>query len=532
MPGTIMCRRSGRRGSTGRTRGKAMSEYAVELRGVSKYFGDLAANKNITLQIRPGEVHALLGENGAGKSTLMNILFGLVQPDEGEIYRNGRKVVIRDPHEATALGIGMVHQHFNQIQCFTVLDNIILGAETMKGPVLDRTVSRRKVMDLSQKYGLQVDPDAVIGDITVGMQQRVEILKMLYRDSEVLIFDEPTAVLTVQEAEELLAIMRGLRAEGKAVLFISHKMNEILSVADRCSVIRQGEYVGTVDASAVTAEQLSEMMVGRKVDLTIKKGSSVPGEDVLKLSAVSYTDPATGKRKNRNIRLTVRKGEIVTIAGIDGNGQDELVNIVSGKTQPETGSVTFLGQDITRSSVRERIDRGMGLIPVDRLRDAVVPEFSLSDNLIQKRYREERFSGKNGVMQADAVREYAGKITELYDVRSADGIFSRFDSLSGGNQQKAVIGRELDRDPSLIVAVQPVRGVDILATNSIYNTLLREREKGKAILLVSLELSEVMSLSDRILVMYEGEIVGEFTPDNVTREELGLYMTGARRAAT
>ena len=507
-----------------------MSEYAVEMRGVSKYFGDLAANKNITLQLKAGEIHALLGENGAGKSTLMNILFGLLQPDEGELYRNGEKVTISDPNDATALGIGMVHQHFRQVQCFTVLDNIILGAETMKGTAIDRDSARKKVLDLSDKYGLKVDPDAVISDITVGMQQRVEILKMLYRDNEVLIFDEPTAVLTVQEAEELLEIMRGLKAEGKAILFISHKMNEILSVADRCSVIRKGEYAGTVVAAETTAEELSEMMVGQKVDLTIVKEPSVPGEAVLSLSEVSYTDPQTKKHKNKNISFSVRRGEIVTIAGIDGNGQDELVGVISGRLKPETGSVSYLGKDITHTTIRDRIDMGMGLIPVDRLRDAVVPDFSLAENIILKRYRETEF-GKSGVMDKDAIAKYAEKIVSEHDVRSADGIRSRFGSLSGGNQQKAVVGRELDRDPSLIVAVQPVRGVDLLATNNIHKALLRERSKGKAILLVSLELSEVMSLSDRILVMYEGEIVGEFTPENVTREELGLYMTGAGRAS-
>ena len=505
-----------------------MEQFAVEMRGISKYFGDLAANKGITLTLRAGEIHALLGENGAGKSTLMNILFGLLQPDEGEIFRNGRKVVISDPNDATALGIGMVHQHFRQVQCFTVLDNIILGAETMKGTAIDRAAARKKVMALSEKYGLKVDPDAVVSDITVGMQQRVEILKMLYRDNEVLIFDEPTAVLTVQEAEELLKIMRGLRAEGKAILFISHKMNEILSVSDRCTVIRKGEYVGTVNAAETTVEELSEMMVGRKVDLTIVKEPSVPGEPVLTLSGISFADPQTKKMKLKDVSFSVRRGEIVTIAGIDGNGQDELVSVVSGKSKPGAGNVGFLGKDITRSTIRERIDMGMGLIPVDRLRDGAIPDFTLAENIILKRYREPEFC-KNGVMEMDAVARYAEKITEERDVRSADGIRSLFGSLSGGNQQKAVVGRELDRDPSLIVAVQPVRGVDLLATGNIHRALLKERAEGKAILLVSLELSEVMSLSDRILVMYEGEIVGEFTPDKVTREELGLYMTGARR---
>ena len=505
-----------------------MEQFAVEMRGISKYFGDLAANKDITLTLRAGEIHALLGENGAGKSTLMNILFGLLQPDEGEIFRNGREVVISDPNDATALGIGMVHQHFRQVQCFTVLDNIILGAETMKGTAIDRAAARKKVMALSEKYGLKVDPDAVVSDITVGMQQRVEILKMLYRDNEVLIFDEPTAVLTVQEAEELLKIMRGLRAEGKAILFISHKMNEILSVSDRCTVIRKGEYVGTVNAAETTVEELSEMMVGQKVDLTIVKEPSVPGEPVLTLSGISFADPQTKKMKLKDVSFSVRRGEIVTIAGIDGNGQDELVSVVSGKSKPGAGSVGFLGKDITRATVRERIDMGMGLIPVDRLRDGAIPDFTLAENIILKRYREPEFC-KNGVMEMDAVARYAEKITEERDVRSADGIRSLFGSLSGGNQQKAVVGRELDRDPSLIVAVQPVRGVDLLATGNIHRALLKERAEGKAILLVSLELSEVMSLSDRILVMYEGEIVGEFTPDKVTREELGLYMTGARR---
>lgn len=506
-----------------------MSGNLIELRGVTKYFGELAANKNITMQLKAGEIHALLGENGAGKSTLMNILFGLVQPDEGEILKNGEKVTIRDPNDATALGIGMVHQHFRQVQCFTVLDNIILGAETMRGPMIDRQAAREKVMELSERYGLMVDPDAVISEITVGMQQRVEILKMLYRDNEILIFDEPTAVLTVQEAEELLNIMRGLKAEGKAILFISHKMNEILSVADRCSVIRKGEYVGTVNAADTSVEELSEMMVGQKVDLTLTKKRSEPGEPVLTLSGITYTDPQTKKQKNNNVSFSVRRGEIVTVAGIDGNGQDELIDVITGRKHPEKGTVTYLGKDITSLSIRARNDLGLGFIPVDRLRDAVVPAFPLGDNIILKKYRDPEF-GRCGVMDRNRIDAYARRITEEYDVRSAAGIRSDFESLSGGNQQKAVVGRELDRDPALIVAVQPVRGVDLLATNNIHRALIRERDKGKAVLLVSLELSEVMALSDRILVMFEGEIVGEFTPASVTREELGLYMTGARRA--
>ena len=505
-----------------------MSEYAVEMLNITKSYSGAKVNDDITLRLKSGEIHALLGENGAGKSTLMNILFGLVKPDSGEIYRNGEKVTINNPNDATALGIGMVHQHFRQVQCFTVLENIMLGAENVKGLALDKDTARKKVTELSEKYGLQVDPDAVIEDISVGMQQRVEILKMLYRDNEVLILDEPTAVLTVQESQELLKIMENLRNEGKALLFISHKMNEIMQVSDQCSVIRKGKYVGTVPTVDTSIEQLSEMMVGEKVSLELQKKPAAPGETVLSVRDLYVAGVNGGKTAVNGVTFDVHAGEIVTIAGIGGNGQDELVDAITGNVKLKSGILILNGEDINSASIRKRNDSGIGLIPVDRLRDAIIGPLNMIENMILKRYYEPEFSSR-GVINQNYARKYTEKLMETYDVRTSGGPDALIEGLSGGNQQKAVFAREIDKNPSLLIAVQPARGVDIMATKKLHQTLLDMRDANTAVLLVSLELSEVMSLSDRILVFYEGKIAGEFTPDNVTVEELGLYMTGAKK---
>lgn len=499
-----------------------MSEYAVEMKGITKRFSGVVANEGINLSLKKGEIHALLGENGAGKSTLMNILFGLLKADEGEIFVNGEKVEINDPNDASALHIGMVHQHFKLVDCFTVLENIILGAESVNGVVLDKETARKKVMELSEKYGLQIDPDAETDTITVGMQQRVEILKTLYRDNDILIFDEPTAVLNVTETKELLKIMKNLAAEGKSILFISHKMNEIMSVSDTCSVIRKGRYVGTVATKDTTPEELSAMMVGEKISLDINKPDADPKETVL-----TVKDLCAAGDVLKNVSLTVRAGEILTIAGIDGNGQNELVSAITGELKAGSGSIELLGEDITHASIRERIDKGIGLIPVDRLRDGCVPQLGLKDNLVLKAYRQGDFF-KKGLRNESAIAAYAKRLIEENDVRFHGTMDTSFGNMSGGNQQKAVFGRELDMKPRLLIAVQPVRGVDILATKHIHESLIKARDEGMAIILISLELSEVMSLSDRIVVMFEGKTTGEFDPKKITTEELGLYMTGAR----
>lgn len=506
-----------------------MGEYAIEMLNITKRFPGIIANDNITLQLRKGEIHALLGENGAGKSTLMSVLFGLYQPEEGEIRKDGKKVTINDPNDANDLGIGMVHQHFKLVECFSVLDNIILGVEPTQSGLLKKDTARKKVVELSERYHLQVDPDAVVEDITVGMQQRTEILKMLYRDNEILIFDEPTAVLTVQEIAELMQIMKGLAAEGKSILFISHKLNEIMEVADRCTILRKGKYVGTVDIADTTPERLSAMMVGRDVSFHVDKAPAKPGETVLEVKKMSV---ASGKHKKdavRNVSLQVRRGEIVCIAGIDGNGQTEFIYGLSGLSPLKSGSIILDGRDVSKESIRQRSILGQSHIPEDRHKHGLVLDYSLEDNLVIQRYFEPEFTGKFGILKKNAIRQYANKLIEKFDVRSGQGAITRTRDMSGGNQQKAIIAREIDKDPNFLIAVQPTRGVDVGAIEFIHRQIVEERDKGKGVLLVSLELDEVMDVSDRILVMYEGEIVGEFKPEEITVEELGLYMTGAKR---
>ncbi len=503
-------------------------DYVIEMLHITKEFPGIKANDDITLQLRRGEIHALLGENGAGKSTLMSVLFGLYQPEQGVIKKDGQEVKINDPNDATALHIGMVHQHFKLIDVFTVLDNIILGAEDTTLGFLRKKEARQKVASLSERYGLKVDLDAKVEDITVGMQQRVEILKMLYRDNEVLIFDEPTAVLTPQEIDELLDIMRGLAREGKSILFISHKLNEILAVADRVTVLRKGKYVGTVETAQTTKEELSRMMVGRPVQLVVEKDEAHPTDVVLDVKDMHVPSRLYKHDAVKGVSFQVRKGEIVCIAGIDGNGQTELVYGLTGLEKVSGGSIQLCGHDVTHARVRDRSRAGMSHIPEDRHKHGLVLDFTLEQNMVLQRYREPQFE-QGGFIKFGEVRQYAERLIEQYDVRSGQGPVTVARSMSGGNQQKAIVARELDRNLPLVVAVQPTRGLDVGAIEYIHRQLVAQRDAGKAVLLVSLELDEVMNLSDRILVMYEGELVGELDPQRTTVEELGLYMAGAKR---
>lgn len=594
------------------------SDYVIEMRHITKEFPGIIANDDITLQLKRGEIHALLGENGAGKSTLMSVLFGLYQPEKGEILKNGQVVKINNPNDATALGIGMVHQHFKLVECFSVLDNIILGAENTKLGFIQKKKAKKKVLELSNRYGLNVDINAIIEDITVGMQQRVEILKMLYRDNEILIFDEPTAVLTPQEIDELMKIMKNLAAEGKSILFITHKLNEIMAVADRCSVLRKGKYIGTVEIKDTTKEELSEMMVGRQVKFEVDKDEAIPGDVVLDVDKLCVESKIHKKLAVKDVSFQVHAGEIVCIAGIDGNGQTELVYGITGleKIAPNVkeeveehvekpvwqklkevekqeraklfftqcgeqlkfffvelgkniwkklkkfgetvaaktvalwnklvllfnknkaqdldtnadvkGRITLCGQDITKAPIRKRSKTGMSHIPEDRHKYGLVLDYTLEQNMVLQRYWQEEFQ-KGGFIKFKAVEDYSEKLIEKYDVRSGQGGKTLVRSMSGGNQQKAIVARELDREHKLLIAVQPTRGLDVGAIEYIHSQIVKDRDAGAGVLLVSLELDEVMNLSDRILVMYEGEIVGELDPKKTTVQELGLYMAGAMR---
>lgn len=504
------------------------SPYVIEMRGITKRFPGIVANDNVNLQLKRGEIHALLGENGAGKSTLMSILFGLYQPDEGEILKDGKKVTINDPNDANALGIGMVHQHFKLVEVFTVLDNIILGVEPNRLGFVEHKTARKRVVELSEKYHLNVDPDALVEDITVGMQQRTEILKMLYRDNDILIFDEPTAVLTPQEIEELMEIMRGLAAEGKSILFITHKLNEIVEVADRCTVLRKGKYISTVNVADTTKEELANMMVGREVKFKVDKADAKPGKEILRVDNLSVRSKLHKKDAVHNVSFSVRSGEIVCIAGIDGNGQTELVHALTGLEKPEHGSIYVSGDNVTHKSIRYRNTHGMSHIPEDRHKHGLVLDYSLEENIILQRYFEPEFQS-HGFIRFSEIRAYTDKLIHSYDVRSGQGATTKARSMSGGNQQKAIAARELDRQHDLLIAVQPTRGLDVGAIEFIHKQIVMSRDNGAAVLLVSLELDEVMNVSDRILVMYEGEIVGELDPKNTTVQELGLYMSGAKR---
>ena len=489
-------------------------EYVVEMLGITKKFKGIVANDNITIQLKKGEIHALLGENGAGKSTLMSVLFGLYKQEEGIIKVHGKEVNIDNPNTANALGIGMVHQHFKLVHNFTALENIMLGVETVKNGVL------------------QVDdaPDAIISDLTVGMQQRVEILKMLYRDNEILIFDEPTAVLTPHEIEELMKIMKSLTKEGKSILFITHKLNEIKEVAGRCSVLRKGKYIGTIDVKTTKKEEMSEMMVGRKVSLVVEKTEAKPKDIILSVKDLNVKSPHSEKNIVKNVSFDVRAGEIVCIAGIDGNGQTELIYALTGLMDMSSGSVSLNGKDITNLSIRKKTLSGIGHIPEDRHKHGLVLDYTLAENTILQTYFTDRFQNK-GFLKFKEIEDYANGLIKRFDIRSAEGAKTFARSMSGGNQQKVIIAREIDRNPDLLIAVQPTRGLDVGAIEYIHKELIAQRDSGKAVLLVSLELDEVMNLSDRILVIYEGEIVANMLNKDITINELGLYMAGSKRSA-
>ena len=504
-------------------------EYVIEMNHITKQFGDFKAIDDVTLKVKKGEIHALLGENGAGKSTLMSVLFGLYQAEEGHIKIKGREVNITNPNIANDLGIGMVHQHFKLVHNFTVLESIILGRETTKKGFLKMDKAREKVIELSEQYRLKIDPDAYISDITVGMQQRVEILKMLYCNNEILIFDEPTAVLTPQEIEELMKTMRLLITEGKSIIFITHKLDEIKQAASRCSVLRKGKYMGTVEVADTTKEQMSEMMVGRKVEMVIPKKDQEPGEPVLQVKNMTVKSPSTHKNVVNDVSFEVRQGEILCIAGIDGNGQTELVYGLTGLAPMEKGQILLNGKDITNESIRKKCLDGYAHIPEDRHKHGLIMDYTLQENLILQTYFTPEFQ-KHGFLKFDAIQKNAKKLIEQYDIRSSEGENSIVRGMSGGNQQKAIIARELERDPQIIIAVQPVRGLDVGAIEYVHKQLISQRDAGKAVLLVSLELDEVMNVSDRILVIFEGNIVADVKPEEVTVQELGLYMSGAKKA--
>jgi general nucleoside transport system ATP-binding protein len=504
--------------------------YVVEMLNIRKEFPGIVANDNISLSLKKGEIHALLGENGAGKSTLMGVLFGMYQPEKGMIKVDGKEVRIANPNVANRLGIGMVHQHFKLVDNFTVTENIILGSEPLKGIVLDIDSAAKKIAELSKHYGLNVDPHAKIEDISVGMQQRVEIMKMLYREAEVLIFDEPTAVLTPVEIQELMKIMRNLIKEGKSIIIITHKLKEIKAVADRCTVIRRGKSIGTVNVAEASEASLAEMMVGRHVSFKVEKKESTPTDVVLKIDDLSVKN----NRKVlgvKGISLEVRKGEILGVAGVDGNGQTELVEAITGLRKVESGKIYMNGEEITNIPIRHRILKGIGHIPEDRQKRGLVLDYTLENNMVLEVYNKQPFS-KYGLLNVQSIRKYAKNILQNFDVRSGEGAASIARTLSGGNQQKAIIGRELELDPDLLIAVQPTRGLDVGSIEYIHKRLIEHRDKGKAVLLISLELDEVLQLSDRIAIVNNGELVGEVKASETNENEVGLMMAGVGKERT
>lgn len=501
-------------------------EYVIEMINIRKEFPGIVANDNITLQVKQGEIHALLGENGAGKSTLMNVLFGLYQPEKGEIRVKGKPVKITDPNVANRLGIGMVHQHFMLVHNFTVTENIILGSEPTKAGRINIEDAAKTVKELSERYGLSVDPYAKIEDISVGMQQRVEILKTLYRGAEILIFDEPTAVLTPQEITELMHIMKRLVKEGKSIILITHKLKEIMEVCDRCTVIRKGKGIGTVNVSESNPDQLAALMVGREVQFKVDKKDATPGEVILDINDLVVTDNRDLPTVN-GLNLQVRAGEILGIAGVDGNGQTELIEGITGLRKIKSGSVKLNGQEISHLPTRKITEAGVGHIPQDRHKHGLVLDFTIGENIVLQTYYQEPFS-KFGILNFNKIYDKATQLIKEYDVRTPSE-FTKARALSGGNQQKAIIAREVDRSPSLLIAAQPTRGLDVGAIEFIHSKLVEERDKGKAVLLVSFELDEIMSLSDRIAVIYEGKIVAIVDPKETNEQELGLLMAGGKR---
>ncbi|CAM3073083.1 ABC transporter ATP-binding protein [Filibacter tadaridae] len=498
-------------------------EYVIEMLNIRKEFGNFVANDNITLQLKEGEIHALLGENGAGKSTLMNVLFGLYQPDGGEIRVRGKTAAITDPNVANNLGIGMVHQHFMLVENLTVTENIILGNEPKKMGMINVKAAAKKVAEISKLYGLDVDPYAKIEDISVGMQQRVEILKTLYRGAEILIFDEPTASLTPQEISELMAIMKKLILEGKSIIIITHKLQEIMDVSDRVTVIRKGQGIGTVITAESNPEELATLMVGRQVTFKTEKTPSNPTEEVLRVENLVVED-YRGIPKVKGLNLSVRKGEIVGIAGIDGNGQTELIEAITGLRKVKSGRVIIDNKDVTGKKPRQITETGVGHIPQDRHKHGLVLDFSVGYNAALQTYYQKPNS-KNGIMNYKVISEKAKEIIDMFDVRT-QGEHEPARALSGGNQQKLIIGREVDRNPDLLIAALPTRGLDVGAIEFIHKRLIEQRDNGKAVLLLSFELDEVMNVSDRIAVIYDGEIVDTVVPSETSEQELGLLMAG------
>ncbi len=499
----------------------------IEMKEIVKKFGNFTANDHVNLTVHKGEVHAILGENGAGKSTLMNVLYGLYRPTSGTIAINGREVVLTSPKHAIELGIGMVHQHFMLIQPFTVTENIVLGVEPKKGIVLDKAEARKRVVELSEKYGMKVDPDAKIEDISVGMQQRVEILKVLYRGADTLILDEPTASLTPQEIDELMEIIRNLTADGKSVILITHKLKEITACSDYCTIIRAGKYIQTVKVGEVDENKLAALMVGRDVNFVVDKQEQKPGETALEvkdLHAKDYRDVEILKGLN----LKVRKGEIVGLAGVDGNGQTELVEILTGLKKAESGQITMLGQDVFNKTPKEIFDAGISSIPADRQKHGLILDFSIEDNLILQHFDKEPFS-KKGILNRKEIRTNATELMEKFDVRPRNSEAKPAGTLSGGNQQKVIIAREVTNDKDLLIAVNPTRGLDVGAIEFVHKYIVEQRNKGRAVLLVSFELDEIMSLSDRIEVIFDGQIIGSVNGSDADEKKLGFMMAGGKQ---
>ncbi|WP_206529445.1 ABC transporter ATP-binding protein [Brevibacillus sp. SYP-B805] len=495
------------------------------MRGITKRFPGIVANDNVNLVVRKGEIHALLGENGAGKSTLMNILFGLYQPDEGQIFINGKEVQITNPNVANELGIGMVHQHFMLVEPFTVTENIILGNEPRSGLKIDINKAARQVVELSHRYGLKVDPHAKIENISVGMQQRVEILKTLYRGADILIFDEPTAVLTPQEIHELIEIMRNLVKEGKTIILITHKLKEIMAACDRVTIIRRGKVIDSLAVADTNPDELAAKMVGREVTFRVEKKPSVPKDVILSVENVT-TMGNRGVNALNGISFEVRAGEILGIAGVEGNGQSELIEVLTGLRKVQEGTIRLNGKEITNQSPRVISESGLSHIPEDRHKRGLVLDFSMSENMVLETYFHPEFNQK-GFLNYEAIDKHAERLIKEFDVRTPS-IHTPARALSGGNQQKAIIAREVDKNPDLLIAAQPTRGLDVGAIEFIHKRLIEQRDKGKAVLLISLELDEIMNVSDRIAVIYEGKIVGIVDPKETDEQELGLMMSGGK----